>query len=435
MFSKNVLRSIDANRTVKNKIVQSISTGRSRLHISVTDLINPMQSYYRWIHPEIKTPIDKLHYILSGTGFHEIFSDIVSTEEYVEQLLEYEGIVGKVDIFEDIPIELKTTGSIPKNIYKEKLSYIEQLAMYCAMADCDKGQLIIYKRGNGPKKPELKVFDITYLNIETIKTKMLKRKIMFQDALHNKNPGKLPQCEWYKKRCDYSKHCKCEIAPAGEPIVNDNEITISPNEDALVHFTTKLLEKNVSPVTNNLTLDNLIFPRNYILSKTNTINDESDIHTHMTTIETTGFIQALVNAIKFGSKDKFSSIQLSRGLLQDNVDTLSNIPFIIETVENDNMISRKDLPSIFPHYFDKLAFICALTKSRKARLILYYQKIYKNKFMVYDVIFQNGNEILQELDKRINDITNTTDYTTLPKCHESHFKYCQYIEVCECNRN
>ena len=108
MFSKNVLRSIDANRTVKNKIVQSISTGRSRLHISVTDLINPMQSYYRWIHPEIKTPIDKLHYILSGTGFHEIFSDIVSTEEYVEQLLEYEGIVGKVDIFEDIPIELKT---------------------------------------------------------------------------------------------------------------------------------------------------------------------------------------------------------------------------------------------------------------------------------------------------------------------------------------
>ena len=104
MFSKNVLRSIDANRTVKNKIVQSISTGRSRLHISVTDLINPMQSYYRWIHPEIKTPIDKLHYILSGTGFHEIFSDIVSTEEYVEQLLEYEGIVGKVDIFEDLSL-------------------------------------------------------------------------------------------------------------------------------------------------------------------------------------------------------------------------------------------------------------------------------------------------------------------------------------------
>ena len=57
MFSKTVLRSIDANRTIKNKIVQSISISRSRLHISVTDLTNPMQSYYRGLHPEIKTPI------------------------------------------------------------------------------------------------------------------------------------------------------------------------------------------------------------------------------------------------------------------------------------------------------------------------------------------------------------------------------------------
>ena len=55
--------------------------------------------------------------------------------------------------------------------------------------------------------------------------------------------------------------------------------------------------------------------------------------------------------------------------------------------------------------------------------------------MVYDVIFQNGNEILQELDKRINDVTNTTDHTTLPKCPESLFKYCQYLEVCECSQN
>ena len=191
MFSENVLRSIDANRTIKDKIVQSISSGRSRLHISVTDLINPMQSYYRWIHPEIKPPIDKLHYILSGTGFHEIFSDIVSTEEYVEQLLEYKGIVGKVDIFEDIPIELKTTSSIPNDLYKEKLSYIEQLGMYCAMADCNKGQLIIYKRGNGRKKAILEVFDITYFNIEKIKTNMLERKAIFQDALANKNPDDL----------------------------------------------------------------------------------------------------------------------------------------------------------------------------------------------------------------------------------------------------
>ena len=155
----------------------------------------------------------------------------------------------------------------------------------------------------------------------------------------------------------------------------------------------------------------------------------------MAIIENTGFTEALLNAIKFGSKENFNSVEVSRGTLQDRVSTLSNIPFVIETVETDTMIGRKDLPNIFPHYFDKLAFICALTKSRKSRLILYYQNIYKNKFMVYDVIFQNGNEILQELDKRINGVTNATDHTTMTKCPESIFKYCQYIEVCECNHN
>ena len=139
--------------------------------------------------------------------------------------------------------------------------------------------------------------------------------------------------------------------------------------------------------------------------------------------------------IKFGSKENFNSVEVSRGMLRDRVSMLYKIPFVIETVETDTMIGRKDLASIFPHYFNKLAFISALTKSRKSRLILYYQNIYKNKFMVYDVIFQNGNEILKELDKRINDVTNTTDHTTLPKCPESLFKYCQYLEVCECSQN
>ena len=155
----------------------------------------------------------------------------------------------------------------------------------------------------------------------------------------------------------------------------------------------------------------------------------------MAIIENTGFTEALLNAIKFGSKENFNSVEVSRGALQDRISTLSNIPFVIETVETDIMVGRKDLPDIFPYYFDKLAFICALTKSRKSRLILYYQNIYKNKFMVYDVIFQNGNEILQELDKRINGVTNATDHTTMTKCPESIFKYCQYIEVCECNHN
>jgi hypothetical protein len=152
----------------------------------------------------------------------------------------------------------------------------------------------------------------------------------------------------------------------------------------------------------------------------------------MAVIENLGFTKALWDAIKFGSEEKFNYAKVSRGNLQDTILVLSNVPILFETVEMTTMVARKDLPSIFPHYFDKLAFICALTNSPKSRLILYYQKIYNNKFMIYDVIFQNGNAILQELDQRINNLINNIDHTILPKCPESLFKYCQYSEVCEC---
>ena len=105
-----------------------------------------MQAFYRRTRPEIRPSPDRLQVMMAGTGFHEIVGPLLSTEEYLEQLLELDGIVGKVDIYEDVPVELKTTSSIPKDIYKGRSSYFEQLGMYCAMAHKDTGRLLVYQR-------------------------------------------------------------------------------------------------------------------------------------------------------------------------------------------------------------------------------------------------------------------------------------------------
>ena len=116
-LSAEFVRSIDANRTVKDALAAAISSSRPRSRISVTDLVSPMQAFYRRTRPEIRPSPDRLQVMMAGTGFHEIVGPLLSTEEYLEQLLELDGIVGKVDIYEDVPVELKTTSSIPKDIY------------------------------------------------------------------------------------------------------------------------------------------------------------------------------------------------------------------------------------------------------------------------------------------------------------------------------
>ncbi len=54
-------------------------------------------------------------------------------------------IVGKVDIYEDVPVEVKTTSSISPDIYKGRTSYFEQPGIYCAVASMDFGRLFVYQ--------------------------------------------------------------------------------------------------------------------------------------------------------------------------------------------------------------------------------------------------------------------------------------------------
>ena len=82
------IRNIDANRTIKDALTAAVGANRPRWRISVTDLVNPAQAYYRWKRPEIRPSLDRLQVMMAGTGFHDIFGKIISTEEFLEQTLE-----------------------------------------------------------------------------------------------------------------------------------------------------------------------------------------------------------------------------------------------------------------------------------------------------------------------------------------------------------
>ncbi len=151
---------IDANRTVKDELAAAVARRSARRRISVTDLVNPRQAYFSRVRPEIQPSPDHVQVMMSGTGFHEAFGRAVSTEEFVEQLVEFEEIVGKIDIFENAPVELKTTGSMPADVVAGRPSHVEQLAMYCTMVGKPLGHLLYYKRAEYGRAPQLRALDL-----------------------------------------------------------------------------------------------------------------------------------------------------------------------------------------------------------------------------------------------------------------------------------
>src|SRR5207245_857036 len=142
-FSAKFVRNVDANRTIKDELTAAIRTQGARRRISVTDLVNPRQAFFRRTRPDIQPSAERAQTMMTGTGVHAQFERTISTEEFAEQFVTYEDIVGKIDIYEDAPVELKTT-SFQDRDGVVRPSYLDQLGMYCAMTGIPRGHLVVY---------------------------------------------------------------------------------------------------------------------------------------------------------------------------------------------------------------------------------------------------------------------------------------------------
>lgn len=431
-FSSSFVRSIDANRTLKDSITNAITHSRTRSRISVTELVNPMQAMQRVLNPEIRPTLDRQQIMMAGTGFHEIFGRKVSSEEFLEQLLEYEGVVGKVDIFEDVPVEIKTTSSIPTDIYKGRTSYFEQLGMYCAMAGVANGRLIVYQRQSEHSNLDFKVFDVVFNNINKILEQMIIRRDLFQNALDTKTAFGLPQCEWMHRGCDYSAVCSCKSAKPAESIVGRDEVEISNNLEMEQELITKISIE--ADVPSGFKLNDLVFPRKALMRLGDyAANERNDSpQKNMKDMERQGFNYALYTALHYGSAGKFKNIPVSINSLVDRVGMYDDVPTILRTSSLATMVERDRLPWFYSYYFDRLAFECALTNVRHGRLVLYYEKIPNDKFMVYDIYFHSRKAINDEIVRRIELLENEAPVSELPACPTWMAQYCEFQPNCEC---
>ena len=424
------IRNIDANRTIKDALVAAVGAGRSRWRISVTDLVNPAQAYYRWKRPEIRPSLDRLQLMMAGTGFHDVFGKIISTEEFVEQTLELDGIVGKVDIYEDVLVEVKTTSSIPADIYEGRISYFEQLGMYCALAGNPEGRLYVYQRESDWRSAELRVYSAEFLDLEGIGEEMRRRRDLFQDAMDREDPSGLPRCEWMERGCDYSKVCECKNAEEGSRLVPRDSVVIGSRNDIAADLKNQL--SKARPPSTGIRLNDLVFPRKAALKKGQTEVQEVSSRSRMSQIQQMGFHQALGSAMRYGSPGQFKIAPVRLGSIDDRVQLYQGAPTILRAPKLKDMIERSELARFFSHYFDRIAVECSLVGSKRGRVILYYEAIRGDKFMVYDVIFTDLEAIKDEAQRRLDLLEADAPPDELPACPTWMAKYCNFAPGCGC---
>ena len=431
-FSAGFVRVIDANRSLKDELTAAIQTQSARRRIAVTDLVNPRQAFFRWTRPEIQPSPDRAQFMLAGTGFHDLFGRAASTEEFVEQFVEYEGVVGKIDIYDDVPVELKTTGSNPDSPGAARASYIDQLGMYCTMTGVPSGWLLVYRREQFGRQPAFRAFRVEFTDLNPVRTEMLRRRDLFRAALDRNDPADLPQCEWFGRNCDFAAICHCDLASPPTYVVAQDGYRIDRDQTLEASLLQQLATSDQKP--RGFRLNDLVFPRKAAYERQTPMEDEepdNTVETRLRELERQGFRGTLYKTLRFGFPGAFKNQPVRLRGLSDRVGMFRDTPTLVRVTKFREMVERGYLPQAFGHYFDRLAFECALAGSDRGRLVLYYELL-GDKFMVYEIGFKDRAAIFAEADRRLALLETEASPAELPACPPWMSKFCRYKDRCGC---
>jgi hypothetical protein len=435
-LAERVVSGIDANRTVKDELTEALKRQGRRRRISVTDLVNPRQAFHQRARPDIQPDAERKQAMLAGTGFHEVFGRAVSTEEFVEQFIEFQGVVGKIDIYEEIPVELKTTASLPAGLAAARASYVDQLGMYCTMTGRDAGRLFVYKRALYGRPGALRAFDVRFRDLRSIEREMVRRRDQFREALAKNDPSGLPRCEWFDMNCDFKAVCGCATATPLTRVVPATAVRVAENNE-LVDAMTALLTDAPKPGP-QFRLNDLVFPRRAAIERqavaeAKAEEEDQDLDTALAGMERLGFGDALKDALWYGVPGAFARIPVSLRNLKGRVGTFRGVPTIFRSTRRSKMVERSQLVEEFPYYFDRIAFECALSGQNTGRVVIYYEAVKNDKFMVYDVYFRDLDVIKAEADRRLTLLEAGAAPDQLPPCEPSWMpNYCPHAARCAC---
>jgi hypothetical protein len=424
---------IDANRTIKDELVAAIARGSGRRRISVTDLVNPRQSFFSRTRPDIVIPAERREMMMAGTGFHDLFSRAVSTEEYVEQFVEFEGIVGRIDIFESAPIELKTTFSIPTDILSARAGQVEQLAMYCVIVAKALGHLLYYQRSEYGRDPILKAFDVEVIDHDYVLREMLHRRDLLRTALSTGDPSQLSRCEWFGRDCVYSDVCGCGTAQQIARMVSVETVRIAENPELANGLRAKILAASPLISRHTFALNDLVFARKAALRRDG-VEEEGgpDAGEEMASMERRGFLDVLEEAVWYGVPGACRRVRMQFASMRPSLLFFRGIPTLIRASKRREMLPRDRLAIEAPYYVDRLCFECAIAGSEQGRLIIYYSAL-NDKFMVYDIRFRDLEGILAEMRRRLDLIQSGAAARELPECEpEWMSRICNFGSKCAC---
>jgi hypothetical protein len=407
--------------------------------VSVTDLVAPRRAFWRGISP-VPMGAERQQRVDTGRAIHRRLGDALSTEGALEVRVRRDGVVGRIDLLADVPVEVKTSASLvdPDALREARPDQIEQLAMYCVLADRRAGRLLTLEVADG-RPTRVQAVDVELADPQVVRTEMRARAESLRRATVAERATGLPRCRWFGRGCEFQEAAVCDCAgeePENSGTIIDQVRVGPPAQDVGERVLSRLLEipEPSEPPTLHRFRD-LLYPRRAYYERT--VVERGPELPRRGRGEPPDLYARLTEAVESGPLGEVARRPSRTPEPEEEVGGFRGSPYLVRTSRGSSPASPQSLTDRQPQYALELGFRCVATGASTAYLIMGRERAGRDRdrVQVFEFRFAPATvlaRVWRERSRRLAAALREKDPAQLPPCPEWMYADCPYRSDCAC---
>jgi hypothetical protein len=407
--------------------------------VSVTDLIGPRRAFWRAIMP-VKMDLVRQQRIDVGRAFHRRLGVALSTEGALEVRVRRDGVVGRIDLLGDVPVEVKTSSSTVASdqLTDARPDQVEQLAMYCAMADRPAGRLVTFVTGNAADH-RVQAVDMAFDDPEAIRREMRTRRDALRTACINQSAGGLPPCRWFGRGCEFQEagvcDCRAEDSVMTSPILREVS-GVHERSDVAERIESRLRETPEPNGPPNLErFRDLLYPRRAYFERTSP--EPTTELPRRNPVSSPDLYGRLTEAVESGPLGEVTRLPPRSDEPEEEVGGFRGAPYLVRTSRGRDRAGASTILENQPQYALELGLRCVATGTAKAYLFLGRERpgSGQNPVQVFEFQFAPASPFARLWRERARQVATALRERTpqsLLACPGWMYSGCPYRSDCAC---
>jgi len=419
---------------------ESIAPSRA---VSVTDLLAPRRAYWKATRGPVEPSPERAARIEEGRLVHRAIERLIAGEGAIEVRVRRAGVVGRLDALTDRPIEFKTTrfARAAAQVVSDRPEYVDQLAMYCALAGNPEGRLITAVP-DAEAAWSVRVADLHFLDTASIEAEMHHRADRLREALARRTPSPLPRCPWFDRGCEYrdAANCDCTGEEVEEPrLAPESSLTPTERTDLETELQARLnaIVRSVRPAGLRRFRE-LIYPRRAYFDRTAVPSEEGEERAGTPGAPVSPTYERLVETIEGGALGEVARLPTRADEPEEEVPAFRGLPYLARTSRSTRVPGAEELFDRSPQYALELGFRCAATGTDIGRVIVVYERAAdaRDRLRVYELTFRPitaFSRLWRAREAALVHAVETGSFRELPACPSWMFPECPYRGDCGCD--